>query len=65
MIALAPGLELDRGLGDDLAVGLLLDDDPEALEGEEVLLPAGRGAQQQLERGVGHLEVVAGVLQAS
>ncbi len=41
----------------------LVGDHPHALDPEEVLLPAGGTAHQQLERGVGRLEVVALVLQ--
>ena len=55
---------LDRRLGGEVAVGQLVGDHPHALDAEEVLLPPGGPAHQQLERGVGGLEVVALVLEA-
>ena len=60
----APTLDpdLDRRLGLDLAVGALLGDHPEALEPEQRLVLARLAAQQQLERGVGGLVVIAAVL---
>ena len=54
---------LDGRLGRELAVGQLVGDDAHALDAEEVLLPSGRPPHQQLERGVGGLEVVALVLE--
>ena len=47
----------------DLAVGALLDDHPPGLEAEERLVAAGLAPQQQLERAVGRLELVALVLE--
>ena len=41
----------------------VIGDDPERLELEEVGLPSGGPAQKQLERSVGHLEVIAPVLE--
>ena len=61
-VALAIDPDLDRGLGDDLAVLALLDEDAEALEPEERLVLLGLLAQQQLEGRVGGLVVVAAVL---
>ena len=55
-------MDLDGCLGDDLVVAVL-DEDPVRLEGEEVLLPPLGLAQQQLERPVGGLELVALVLE--
>ena len=54
--------ELDRRLGLDPAVGALLGDDAEALQPEQRLVAARLTAQQQLERRVGGLVVVAAVL---
>ena len=61
-VALAVDPDLDRRLGLDLAVGALLGDHAEALEPEQRLVLARLAAQQQLERGVGGLVVVAAVL---
>ena len=58
-VALAVDPDLDRRLGLDLAVGALLDDHAPGLEPEQRLVDAGLAAQQQLERAVGGLEVVA------
>ena len=54
--------DLDRRLGLDVAVGALLGDDPEALEPEQRRVLAGLAAQQQLERSVGRLVLIAAVL---
>ena len=54
---------LDRRLGRELTVLELVGDDPHRLDREEVLLPAGGLAHEQLERGVGGFEVVALVLE--
>ena len=51
------------GLGLDLAVGVLLGGDAPGLEREQRLVVAGLLAQQQLERAVGGLELVAVVLE--
>ena len=58
-VALAVDPDLDRRLGLDLAVGALLDDHAPGLEPEERLVVAGLAAQEQLERAVGGLELVA------
>ena len=59
--------DLHRGLGQMTAVagrGVgVVGDDPERLQLEEVGFPTGGPAQQQLEGAVGHLEVVAPVLE--
>ena len=60
---LAPRPDLDRRLGLDPAVLALLRDHAEALEPEERLVVAGLLAQEQVERGVGGLEVVPAVLE--
>src|SRR4029077_19025219 len=57
-VALAFDPDLDRGLGDDLAVLALLDEDPEALQSEERLVLLALLAQQQLEGRVGGLVVI-------
>ena len=57
--ALAVDPDLDRRLGLDLAVGALLDDHAPGLEREQRLVAAGLAPQQQLERAVGGLELVA------
>ena len=62
-VALAVDPDLDRRLGLDLAVGALLDDHAPGLQAEQRLVLAGLLAQQQLERAVGGLEVVAAVLE--
>ena len=62
--ALAADVHLDRGLDHRLAVFALLDDHAEALEAEQRLVRRQLVAQQQLERGVGGLVVVAAVLAA-
>ena len=62
-VALAVDPDLDRGLGLDAAVGALLDDRAPGLQPEQRLVLAGLLAQQQLERPVGGLEVVAAVLE--
>ena len=62
-VALAVDPDLDRRLGLDLAVGALLDDRAPRLEPEQRLVAAGLLAQQQLERAVGGLELVAVVLE--
>ena len=62
-VALAVDPDLDRGLGLDAAVGPLLDDRPPRLEPEQRLVVAGLLAQQQLERAVGRLVVIAAVLE--
>ncbi len=54
--------DLDRRLRLDVAVGALLGDDPEALEPEERRVLPRLAAQEQLERGVGRLVLVAAVL---
>ena len=54
---------LDGRLGVELAGADLVGDDAHRLDLEEVLLPTGRTAHQQLERRVGGLEVVALVLE--
>ena len=66
-------VDLHRGLGRHAEVGALVvavrrsvavvGDDPEGLDREEVRRPSGGPPQQQLERAVGHLEVVALVLE--
>ena len=61
-VALAVDPDLDRRLGLDPAVRALLGDDAEALEPEQRLVVAGLAAQQELERGVGRLVLVAAVL---
>ena len=55
--------DLDRRLGLDPAVLALLGDHAEALEPEQRLVVAGLLAQEQVEGGVGGLEVVAAVLE--
>ena len=57
--ALAVDPDLDRRLGLDAAVGSLLDDRAPGLEAEQRLVLARLLAQQQLERAVGGLELVA------
>ena len=54
---------LHRRLGGEVAARQLVGDDAHALDAEEVLLPPGGPPHQQLERGVGGLEVVALVLE--
>ena len=61
-VAAAVDPDLDRRLRLDLAVGPLLGDHPEALEPEQGLVVPRLAPQQQLERGVGGLVVVAAVL---
>ena len=61
--ALVADVDLDGRLVVTVAVRPLFGDHPEGLQREERLLPARRGAQQQLERTVGDLEVVAAVLE--
>jgi hypothetical protein len=68
--ALGAHVHLDRGLGGHargaggpLRLLPVVGDDPEGLDGEEVRRPIRWPAQQQLERAVGHLEVVALVLE--
>ena len=60
--ALAADVDLDGGLHHGLAVLALLDDDAEALEAEQRLVRRQLRAQQEVERGVGGLVVVALVL---
>ena len=60
--AIAVDVHLDGRLDDGLAVLALLDDHAEALEAEQRLARRQLLAQQQLERGVGGLVVVAAVL---
>ena len=55
---------LDGRLGGEVAGRQLVGDHAHALDAEEVLLPAGGAAHEQLERRVGGLEVVALVLQS-
>ena len=54
--------DLDRRLGVDASVGALLGDHPEALELEQRLVLARLAAQQQLERSVSGLVVIAAML---
>ncbi len=54
---------LERRFGHECAVLTLLGDDPERFQTEEGLLPSGGRPHQQLQGAVGHLEVVAVVLQ--
>src|SRR5215211_1162472 len=61
-VALAVDPDLDRRLGDHLAVLALLDQHPEPLQTEERLVAAGLPAKEQLEGGPGGLIVVAAVL---
>src|SRR5262245_56741462 len=61
-VALAGDPDLDRRLGDHLAVLALLDENAEALEAEERVVLAGFPPEQQLEGGVGGLVMVAAVL---
>ena len=60
--ALAADVDLDGRLHVGLAALALLDDHAEALEGEQRLVRRQLVAQQQVERGVGRLVVVAAVL---
>ena len=62
-VALAFDPDLDRRLALDLAVGALLDDRAPRFEPEERLVAARLAAHQQLEGGVGGLELVAEVLE--
>ena len=62
-VALAVGPDLDRRLGLDPPVGALLDDRSPRLETEQRLVLAGLLPQQQLERAVGGLVVVAAMLE--
>ena len=62
-VALAVEPDLDRRLGLHAAVGALLDEYAPGLEPEQRLVLAGLPAQQQLERAVGGLELIAGVLE--
>ena len=62
-VALAVDPDLDRGLGLHPAVLALLDDRPPRLEPEQRLVLAGLLADQQVERAVGRLELVAAVLE--
>ena len=55
--------DLDRGLRLDLPVGPLLGDDAEALQREEGPVDAGLALHQELEGRIGHLEVVALMLE--
>src|SRR5204863_10094777 len=60
--SLAVDPDLDRRLGFHLAVRALLGDHAEALEPEERGIRSRLAAQQQLERGVGSLVLIAAVL---
>ncbi len=62
-VALAVDPDLDRGLGLDAAVLALLDDRAPALEPEQRLVLARLLADQQVERAVGGLELVAAALE--
>ena len=62
-VTLAVDPDLDRRLGLDAAVGTLLDDRAPGLEPEQRLVVARLLAQQQLERAVGGLVVIAAVLE--
>ena len=62
-VALAVDPDLDRRLGLDAAVLALLDDHAPRLEPEQRLVVARLLADQQVERAVGRLELVAAVLQ--
>ena len=62
-VALAVHPDLDRGLGLHAAVRALLDDRAPRLEPEQRLVLAGLLADQQVERAVGGLELVAAVLE--
>src|SRR4051794_5893652 len=62
-LSFAADVDLDGGLGGERPVADLVGDHAERLEAEEVLLPAGRPAQQQFQRAVRRFEVIALVLE--
>jgi hypothetical protein len=61
--ALAVDPDLDRRLGLDLAIGVLLDRHPPGLQCKQPLVVARLLAQQQLKRAVRRLELIAVVLE--